>query len=175
MKIYTKTGDNKETSIIGQRINKGSLRIESYGITDEALAYIGLIAAQNKDQMLKEQLDDIIILFFKIGNDLASIEPANYLISAADSSRIEDYIDVLSASLPELTSFIGPQGTDLACYCNIARAIIRRSERAIIRLSAEEAINEEILKLINRLSDYFFILMRYNNARSGYTELKINL
>ncbi|MDR1782403.1 MAG: cob(I)yrinic acid a,c-diamide adenosyltransferase [Bacilli bacterium] len=170
MKVYTKTGDNKQTSIIGQRIDKDSLRIECYGTTDEALSYIGLIATKNDELLIKEQLEYIIKLFFNIGNDLASINKDNYKINNEDVIKIESFIDLLSKDIPELTSFIGPQGCDLSCYCNITRTIIRRSERLIVALSKQEDINEIILKLINRLSDYFFTLMRYFNNKYNFKE-----
>ncbi|MDR3214776.1 MAG: cob(I)yrinic acid a,c-diamide adenosyltransferase [Bacilli bacterium] len=170
MKVYTKTGDNKQTSVIGQRIDKDSLRINCYGTTDEALSYIGLIASNNEDELVAKQLDYVIKLFFNIGQDLATIDSTKQVIRENDVQIIENYIDELSSNLEPLTNFIGPQGHDLACYANIVRTIIRRSERLIIALSKEEVINNILLPLINRLSDYFFTLFRYYNKSYQYQE-----
>ena len=174
MKVYTKAGDNKMTDVIGDRVDKSSLRIASYGITDEALAHIGLVYYYLNDEIIKQQIEYIMRLFFLVGQDLAnSQQKITYAITEADTKKIEDYIDYLDTQNEPLTSFILPAGHVSSCEANITRTIIRRAERAIVALSYSEKINLAILPLINRLSDYFFVLTRYLNKKNNYVEQKM--
>ena len=171
MKVYTKTGDKQTTGVIGGRISKSSLRIDCYGTTDEALAHVGLAYYYLKDETIKQQVEAIMRLFFLIGQDLANPEQKiPFAIKEEDALKIEGYIDYIDAMNTPLTSFILPDGHPASCEANIARAIVRRSERMIVRLSLEEDINPFILPLINRLSDYFFVLARYLNKENNYPE-----
>lgn len=170
-KVYTKTGDKQTTGLITGRTSKASLRIDSYGTTDEALSHIGLAYYYITDEVVKEQVEEIMRLFFLVGQDLANPEQfIPYAITAKDSVKIEGYIDYIDAGNEPLKTFIYPSGHPSSCQANMARTIIRRAERKIVELSIEEEINPHILPLVNRLSDYFFVLSRYLNKEYDYPE-----
>ena len=174
MKVYTKTGDKKTTGVIGGRISKSSLRIDCYGTTDEALAHIGLAYYYIEDQKIQAQVKEIMKFFFYMGQDLANPEQKKpFTIKEEDATLIEEYIDYLDSLNDPLDSFILPAGHPASCEANIARTIIRQAERKIVSLSLEEDINQAILPLINRLSDYFFVLSRYLNKKYKYQEMKM--
>ncbi|MDL2211624.1 cob(I)yrinic acid a,c-diamide adenosyltransferase [Erysipelotrichaceae bacterium OttesenSCG-928-M19] len=174
MKVYTKTGDKQTTGVIGDRISKSSLRIDCYGTTDEALAHIGLAFYYLKDEVIIEQVTHIMKLFFLIGQDLANPKQTiPYAITNEDALKIEEYIDYIEEENEPLTSFIYPAGHPASCEANIARTIIRRAERKIVTLSLKEDINKNILPLVNRLSDYFYVLSRYLNKENNYQEMKM--
>jgi len=176
MKVYTKTGDKQTTGVIGGRISKSSLRIDCYGTTDEALAHIGLAYYYLKDETIKKQVEDVMRLFFYIGQDLANPEQKiPFAVKEEDIARIEGYIDYVEELNDPLDSFILPAGHPASCEANISRTIIRRAERKIVTLSLEEDINLFILSLINRLSDYLFVLSRYLNKENHYQEMKMVL
>lgn len=171
MKVYTKTGDKQTTGLITGRTSKASMRIDSYGTTDEALSHIGLAYYYIEDTIVKNQLEEVMRLFFLIGQDLANPEQfIPYAITQEDALKIESFIDFVDEKNEPLTSFIYPSGHPSSCHANIARTIIRRAERKIVELSLEESINPYILPLVNRLSDYFFVLSRYLNKVYDYPE-----
>ena len=174
MKVYTKTGDKQQTGVIGGRVAKSSLRIDTYGTTDEALAHIGLVYYYIKDDIIKDQLKQIMRLFFYIGQDLANPHQAiEYVIKEEDCIVVEQFIDYVDALNDPLDKFVLPAGHPSSCHSNIARTIIRSAERKIVTLSLDESINNCILPLINRLSDYFFVLSRYLNKENNYQELEM--
>jgi len=170
MSVYTRTGDKLTTGLITGRANKGSIRIDSYGTSDEALSYIGSLYSEMDDEKIKSQLETIMTLFFNMGADLANPYPTDaipFFIIKSNTETIEKYIDEMEKQIPPLTSFIYPIGSPLACKANEIRALVRRCERKIVLLDStidnDEKFNKNILPLINRLSDYFFILYRYLN------------
>ncbi|WP_423362972.1 cob(I)yrinic acid a,c-diamide adenosyltransferase [Mycoplasma sp. P36-A1] len=168
MSVYTKTGDKKTTGVIGGRISKGSERLESYGTTDEASAHIGKLYGLIKEEELIKQLEDIMTLFFYIGSDLANpTETIPFSITEEDATRIESYIDGLEKQLEPLKTFTYPTGSQRSCEAGVIRTITRRSERRIVtlveNLNEDEKFNSNILPLINRMSDYFYVLSRYLN------------
>lgn len=165
MKIYTKKGDKGETSLIGgTRVPKHHLRIECYGTVDELNSWIGLL----RDQAIKEQ--HIKILFeiqdrlFTIGSLLASDPEASRMkipeLKEEDITLLEQEMDRMEATLPEMKSFLLPGGHTTVSYCHIARCVCRRAERLATHLSENDVVNELVLKYLNRLSDYLFVLSR---------------
>jgi cob(I)alamin adenosyltransferase len=164
MKIYTKTGEKGDTSLIGgQRVPKTHERLEAYGAVDELNAWIGLIADQDIDDVYKALLHSIQKYLFNIGSHLAcpDQEKANTLsqLSANDISLLEQAIDEMDAQLPKLKNFILPGGNTVSSYCQIARTVCRRAERDMLKIN-DIASDEYILIYINRLSDFLFVLAR---------------
>ncbi len=165
MKIYTKKGDQGQTSLLGgKRIHKHHIRIEAYGTVDEVNAYIGLLRDQDVDQETEELLLDIQDRLFTLGSSLA-IDPSNDKIplpplKEEDVERLEKAIDRMDQELPEMRSFILPGGHPVVSYCHIARCVCRRAERCVERLASEEQVPPLILQYLNRASDLLFVLAR---------------
>jgi len=166
MKIYTKTGDKATTALFtGKRVPKHHIRIESYGTIDELNAFLGLVRDQVTDPTIKTLLAQIQNKLFTVGAILAT-EPSkeNRLkiprIHDGDIMILEKEMDRMNAELPEMTHFILPGGHTTVSYCHIARTVCRRAERMISYLNENEPVPEGVLKYINRLSDYIFVLAR---------------
>lgn len=165
MKIYTKKGDKGETGLLGgTRVKKSHIRIESYGTVDELNSWIGLIRDQNIDSHSKQILVHIQDRLFTIGSHLASDPEKSKVklpeIHEADVTTLEKEMDTMNESLPEMRSFVLPGGHTTVSYCHIARCICRRAERCIVDLATEEKVDDIIVKYVNRLSDYLFVLSR---------------
>jgi len=164
-KIYTKTGDKGETSLIGgARVPKFHLRIESYGTVDELNSYIGLIIDSMQNKMDTEVLYEIQDRLFTVGSVLASDPVTSKMkipdLHESDIELLENEMDKMDLLLPELKNFILPGGTLSASYCHVARCVCRRAERLVVHLSAETEVPEIIIRYLNRLSDYLFMLSR---------------
>jgi cob(I)alamin adenosyltransferase len=165
MKIYTKTGDKGQTSLLGgSRVPKHHLRIESYGTIDELNSYIGLLRDQAINAKHIEVLLEIQDRLFTIGSYLAS-EPQKSkvkipLLNEEDVVFLEKQIDELNDALPPMRSFILPGGHTTVSFCHIARCVCRRAERLVVHLSETETVSDTILRYLNRLSDYLFVLAR---------------
>lgn len=167
MKIYTKTGDKGQTSLVsGKRVAKYHLRIESYGTVDELNSYLGLVRDQAVNEKRKDELKEIQDRLFTIGSLLAS-EPENQKkkvpdLYETDIEFLENKIDEMDAQLPPMRFFILPGGHQSISVGHIARTVCRRAERLVLKLSQEEEIveGELITRYLNRLSDYLFILCR---------------
>ena len=183
MKIYTKTGDLGDTSLFsGKRVRKNNIRIDSYGTVDELNSYLGMIHDQVKDQKLKDDLIRIQSKLFTVGAMLATPEPKNPekskksklqidLIDIEDIRFLEKEMDRMNEVLPEMTHFILPGGHPAVSFCHIARCVCRRAERKTVELHDIEAINEQILIYLNRLSDYLFVLARKLSKDFGVSEI----
>ncbi|MDO4729136.1 MAG: cob(I)yrinic acid a,c-diamide adenosyltransferase [Bacteroidota bacterium] len=184
MKLYTKTGDKGTTSLFGgTRVPKHHLRIESYGTLDELNSYIGLLRDQEIPAEHKSFLLEIQDRLFVIGAILATPVDKEVLkngkqrldimrISEEDIVVLEQKIDVLDASLPQMTHFILPGGHTVVSYCHIARCVCRRAERLVSALSENEDIDQLVLKYLNRLSDYLFVLARKLSVELNAEEIK---
>lgn len=167
MKIYTKTGDKGQTSLVsGKRVDKFHLRIESYGTVDELNSYIGLLRDQDINTNKKDLLKEIQDRLFTIGSLLAS-EPENQTkkvpeLYETDIELLEKEIDAMDETLPKMRFFILPGGHQSVSFGHVARTVCRRAERLVLRLSQEEIIVEGdiIARYLNRLSDYLFVLCR---------------
>ncbi|MDN3669881.1 cob(I)yrinic acid a,c-diamide adenosyltransferase [Echinicola jeungdonensis] len=163
MKVYTKSGDKGTTSLLGgERVSKGDLRIEVYGTVDELNAFLGLIRDYEESQNRKTFLKSIQDKLFTIGADLANRDKQakNPVILEKDITELEKAIDEMEEVLPPLKKFILPGGHPLVSYCHIARTVCRRAERRVISLNEQEQVAEAIIKYLNRLSDYLFVLGR---------------
>lgn len=174
MKIYTKTGDKGTTSLYGgKRISKGALRIETYGTVDELNSWVGLVRDQEVNQMRIDILTSIQQKLFVMGSILAA-DPEKTKIKIPslheeDIIALESEIDKMEESLEPMRYFILPGGHQSVSFCHITRTVCRRAERLVIRLDEEEKIEPLVVKYLNRLSDYLFVL-----ARKMGEELKIN-
>lgn len=172
MKVYTKTGDKGTTALFGgTRVPKDHIRIESYGTLDELNSHIGLIRDQAINTRYKEVLIRIQDRLFTAGAILATPPDKEMLkngkprleiprISEADIEVLETEIDAMEAELPPMTHFVLPGGHTTVSYCHIARCVCRRAERLSVHLSHSEPIDELVIKYLNRLSDYLFVLAR---------------
>lgn len=165
LKIYTKTGDKGQTSLIGgTRVPKHHIRIESYGTVDELNSWIGLIRDQEIETHHKQILVEIQDRLFTIGASLASDPEKSKMkipdLKEEDVTLLEKEIDAMNDVLPEMRSFVLPGGNSIVSYCHIARCVCRRAERNTIHLSEEDFVAELVIKYLNRLSDYLFVLSR---------------
>lgn len=163
-KIYTKTGDKGETSIFGgKRLPKDHIRIEAYGTVDELNSYLGLIRDSLQDDLNRALLKQVQDRLFTIGANLAS-DPDKKLttpdIFSEDIVTLEKQMDKMNQELPELKNFILPGGHVIVSYCHVARCVCRRAERRVVTLAQEEMVDEVIIKYLNRLSDFLFVLAR---------------
>ncbi|MDE6317390.1 MAG: cob(I)yrinic acid a,c-diamide adenosyltransferase [Muribaculaceae bacterium] len=173
--LYTRTGDNGMTSLVdGSRVAKNSPRIEAYGTVDELNSFIGmLIASDPLTDDDRRLLTDIQARLFDIGSYLAAgnEDMTRRLTPQLDASlaTLEHTIDALDAEVPALRSFVLPQGVASATAAHVARAVARRAERRILDFSND--IDPAVLRYINRLSDYLFILSRHCNFMAGVGDI----
>ncbi len=165
MKVYTKTGDKGQTSLIGgTRVPKHHMRIEAYGTVDELNSWIGLIRDQQIDAGTKKLLIEIQDRLFTVGSSLASDPEKSKMkipdLKEEDITLLEKEMDRMNEELPEMRSFVLPGGHTSVSYCHIARCVCRRAERLTIHLSENSFVAELVIKYLNRLSDYLFVLSR---------------
>ena len=177
MKLYTKTGDTGQTGLLGgTRVPKNDIRIEAYGTVDELNSFIGLLAIE---EIPKEELDFLQTIqrnLFTIGSFLATDQnkleiKAESILKVESIELLENEIDRLDATLPELTEFILPGGSKTAALSHVCRTVSRRAERRILDMVSFYSIESQILVYFNRLSDYFFVLSRYFTKFSGAKEI----
>jgi cob(I)alamin adenosyltransferase len=181
MKVYTRTGDQGKSSLFsGERVSKNHARIKTYGEVDELSSVIGaLIAFLPADSALLEtQLRQIQSDLFQVGAWLATLPDslaAQRLapFTSAPTQRLEQQIDALQATLPELRAFILPGGNPAAAWAHLARTVCRRAERTAIDLTQNEAPSGlgPILTYLNRLSDYLFVAARFCNQSAGISDI----
>lgn len=176
-KIYTKTGDNGTTGLLGgTRVKKHNIRLEAYGTVDELNAVIGLILSVDISLNIQKMLMKIQHKLFNIGARLASDEKskaftAELAITNEDVELLEATIDRWEEDLPGLRNFILPGGIPAAAQCQVARTVCRRAERRILEFSEDNEIQPEIIYYMNRLSDLLFVLARKLNFDDGVDEL----
>jgi cob(I)alamin adenosyltransferase len=173
MKIYTRTGDDGSTSLLaGGRVSKADLRIAVCGTLDELNCAVGVARAASPTSATDCALATIQRRLFEFGADLAGpASPANRLEPSV-ISWMESEIDRLSAELPVLKNFILPGGHGPAAQIHFARAVCRRAERETVRLAQNEHVAASGLVFLNRLSDFLFVLARYENFLRGCSEEK---
>lgn len=161
-KVYTKTGDAGQTSIIGgERRKKNDARIEAYGCVDELNAFVGLLITYlNDTPTVSAMLSKVQSRLFDIGTALASTTPGS---CSFDTSDVEKAIDEISSELPPLQSFIILGGSRRAALAHVCRTVCRRAERRVVALAAQEMVAPTVVAYLNRLSDYFFVLSRKLN------------
>ncbi|MBJ2172981.1 cob(I)yrinic acid a,c-diamide adenosyltransferase [Aureibaculum sp. A20] len=172
MKIYTKTGDKGQTSLYGgTRVPKYHLRIEAYGTVDELNSHIGLLKDQKITEPTAKTLLKVQNELFTLGAMLATPPEKETLkngkerlnipkITTSDIEYLENEIDTMQQSLPQMTHFVLPGGHQTVSFCHIARCICRRAERLSVQLNENDPIDDHIIMYLNRLSDYLFVLAR---------------
>ena len=170
-RVVTRGGDGGETSLgDGARVPKDSLRVEAYGTVDEANATLGLLRLHTRgevDDMLARIQNDL----FDVGADLCVPGAAGDRLRLTDApcARLDTETASLNAELPPLASFVLPAGAPGAAHAHLARTVVRRAERLVVRLSHVEEVNPAIVRLLNRLSDFLFVLSRHLNAGRDIT------
>ena len=177
MRVYTRTGDDGSTGLIGgTRVKKYDLRLEAYGTVDELNSWIGLLRSQ---EISAEDIADLIEIqnnLFVIGAQLATD------ISAVNNGRkwdccddkiaiLEKRMDQILDTLPPLSNFLLPGGNNAVSYCHIARTVCRRAERRTYQLSAEVPVPSDVLRYLNRLSDFLYVLSRKVAKDTGIEEI----
>jgi cob(I)alamin adenosyltransferase len=176
MKIYTKTGDDGTTSLFnGSRVPKNDTRVECYGTIDEVNSIIGSVYSFEQNEEIKEDLLIVMHKLFRMGSDLATPffpKPPFEIerINENDILDMEKMIDKYVEELPELRNFIFPTGTHSSSMLQIARTVSRRAERMIVTLAEDDDIGQFLVKFVNRLSDYLFVVARYSNLKAGVEE-----
>lgn len=175
MKIYTKTGDKGMTSLLGgTRVAKHHLRIECYGTVDELNSYIGMIRANISIEYMLDSIALIQNSLFVVGATLAA-DPSKKvqipLLKEKDLEALELGIDQMELNLPTLKNFILPGGHTVISYCHIARCVCRRAERLVVSLNETQPVPPIILKYLNRLSDYLFVMGRKVGQELGVNEI----
>jgi len=177
-KIYTKTGDKGSTSLIGGvRVPKNHIRIESYGTVDELNSYLGMITDSAQNEQITEWIREIQDRLFTVGSVLAT-NPTKEVkmklpdVHDADVTWLEQRIDQMNETLPEMRSFILPGGNLAGSICHVARCVCRRAERLCVEMQhQEEPVPELIIQYLNRLSDFLFVMARYIGHINGAQEI----
>ncbi|HTQ28936.1 MAG TPA: cob(I)yrinic acid a,c-diamide adenosyltransferase [Puia sp.] len=177
-KIYTKTGDKGKTSLIGgTKVPKNSVRIESYGTVDELNSFIGLLNDHLSDHRIKYFVKEIQDRLFTIGSSLAcdpDKEPRMKIpdLREEDVLELEKQMDIMNESLTAMRSFLLPGGHPAVSLAHVCRAVCRRAERICVSMQEQELYIEPlVIKYLNRLSDYFFVLARYTGKELGIEEI----
>ena len=175
-KVYTKTGDEGTTSLIGGvKVKKTNSRIEAYGTVDELSAHLGLLASFMKDGPDKQLVFRIQRNLFTVCSYLATDKTKtqlapSYTLDPAEVEVLEQEIDSIVAGIPQQTAFILPGGSHEAAIAHVCRTVCRRAERRIFFLSESTELDPEVLQYMNRLSDYLFVLARKLNFVDGVRE-----
>lgn len=165
MKIYTKTGDQGTTALFGgKRVSKAELRIDAYGTVDELNSWMGMVRDQEVNRMRQDIFIEIQNNLFVIGSILAT-EPGNEKVKIpslveSDIVTLEKAIDAMESELPPLKFFVLPGGHISVSTCHVTRTVCRRAERLAVALHNEAAIDTGVIRYLNRLSDYLFVLSR---------------
>ena len=170
-KIYTRTGDDGTTSLVGGgRVSKHARRPSAFGEVDELNSVLGLARLQCKSNSEQSKMDAQLARIqndlFDLGADLATVDETSpaLRITQDQVTRLEQEIDAVNANLQPLTSFILPGGTELAAWLHLGRTVARRAERQMTELAVEEPVNEAAMQYINRVSDLLFVLARHANG-----------
>ena len=178
MKIYTKTGDSGKTSLLGgTKVFKNNPRIEAYGAVDELNSYIGLLSDFSNDDNAKVILKEIQDRLFTIGAELACDPDKNSRMALpdlheSDVELLEKEIDKMQEELPVMKNFILPGGHPAVSFAHVARCVCRRAERCAVNLQENKgAVDQLIIKYLNRLSDYLFVLARYLGMKNNAPEI----
>jgi cob(I)alamin adenosyltransferase len=182
-RVYTRTGDKGETSLVGgKRVPKDSPRIEAYGTIDELNSIVGLARVFNEEKLGESEahlfLDSVLRQIedelFDLGSELATppdfFKEGMYRVGEHEVKKLEQVMDQCQKELEPLKSFVLPGGGRIGAYLHQCRTVCRRAEREMLRLSRVEELNEWSLKYVNRLSDLFFVLSRWISKQTGEAE-----
>lgn len=172
MKIYTKTGDKGTTSLIGgKRVFKSAARLNAYGTIDELNAFLGLLRSKLSSAEGKAVILEIQNSLFTVGALLATPDekdlPKSVDFNENWTKKLESYIDEADKILPKIENFIVYGENEISALCHVCRSITRRAEREIILTAQNEPVNENLLKYINRLSDFLFTFARFLVQKDG--------
>jgi len=169
-KIYTRTGDDGTTGLgDGSRVDKDSLRVETFGTVDELNSIIGLVLASGVNDAVRDCLTRTQHELFDLGGELCM--PGYTLIPETCVGQLEAELDRFNEDLPPLKDFILPGGSEPAARCHLARTVCRRAERLMVSLAKTENINEVSLRYLNRLSDLLFVIARVLARANGGSEV----
>ncbi len=175
--VYTKTGDKGKTSLIGgTRVEKNHYRLEAYGTVDELNTFIGMIRSYDIDEQSNKMIIDIQHKLFYIGAYLATDSNVTDLrekmkYSDSDIELLESEMDRMESELPPMKYFVLPGGNPCVSYCHISRTVCRRTERRILSMKEETEVHTWVIRYINRLSDYLFVLSRYLSKHFNINEI----
>ncbi|MDI9640936.1 cob(I)yrinic acid a,c-diamide adenosyltransferase [Kamptonema cortianum] len=174
MKIYTKSGDDGKTGLLGgNRVSKHHDLLDAIGALDELNAFLSCLES-DEDGIYARTVSEIQSRLFDVGANIASRfnDPRFTVTNSLPSltERLESEIDAMTAELPPLTNFILPGGTHDARYAHVCRAVCRRAERLLVSLTFQFPVPPELLSFINRLSDWLFTYARYSNHQAGVQE-----
>jgi cob(I)alamin adenosyltransferase len=181
MNIYTRTGDEGNTSVIGGgRVAKDDLRVEAYGTVDELNAFVGQAAAWmavDKGETWNDMTERLLWIqheLFDCGSDLSYADPVpdKMKVSEQMASRLELWIDEYDQETAPIERFILPGGSQPAALLHVCRTVCRRAERRVVTLAAERPCAAEVRRYLNRLSDFFFTAARAANTRLGVTDVE---
>ncbi|HEB59836.1 MAG TPA: cob(I)yrinic acid a,c-diamide adenosyltransferase [Gammaproteobacteria bacterium] len=168
-KIYTRTGDRGDTGLgDGTRISKDHVQVEAYGTIDELNSFLGLLLTYPLPPEVRAPLLQIQHELFDLGGELCM--PGYQTIDAAAITRLEDWLDDFNSELPALKEFVLPGGSRAGAMCHVARTVCRRAERRVVTLGHTQAVREEIIAYLNRLSDLLFVICRLLNREAGEQE-----
>ena len=176
MKIYTRTGDDGTTGLLGRdRVPKHDARVEAYGSVDELNATLGVVRALDAERWFEDMLPGIQSALFRVGAELATVDEKMLekldRVADTDIEGLERAIDRLEADLPPLTRFVLPAGTSLAAHLHLARTVCRRAERRVTALAERGSVDPRIVRHLNRLADLLFVMARWSNHRAGVPEV----
>lgn len=171
-RVVTRTGDGGQTALIGgERVSKGSLRVDSYGEVDELNSCLGLAASWLQDAQALELLQVVQHRLFTVGADLAAPDGVQVpRVQAGHVEELEQAMEPLMDELPPLEEFILPGGGPAGAALHLARTVARRAERSTVALASHESVNEQAIIYLNRLSDFLFVLARVVNKRQNQPE-----
>ena len=178
MRVYTKTGDDGTSGLIGgTRVEKYDLRLESYGTVDELNSWIGLIRGQSIDastrQILLSVQTNLFVIGARLATDLAKTDLSTRLpLKSEDLLLLENEMDRILDQLAPMEHFVLPGGSNTVSYCHLARTVCRRAERRVCQLAKELDIPSDLIKYLNRLSDYLFVLSRKVAVDEGIDEIQ---
>ena len=177
-KVYTRRGDQGMTDLVGGvRIRKSHPRLDAYGTIDELSSHLGLLISQmSQDDEDRQMLLRIQNNLFNVGTHLATDQSQTPLYPTAllpegETEELERAIDCINQLFPEFQGFVLPGGTPTAAQCHVCRTVCRRAERSIDALAQEAEVSPEIIKYVNRLSDYLFVLAKKINFNAGQSEI----
>jgi cob(I)alamin adenosyltransferase len=177
VKIYTRTGDSGQTGVIGGRVSKDDSRVEAYGTIDELNSFVGYAVSIMAGDLYEDMKADLLCVqheLFDCGSDLASLprEGQTFKVNPEMIDRLEAWIDKYDELTPDITRFILPGGTSVSSVLHVCRTVCRRAERRIVTLSREQPIHMDVLRYVNRLSDFFFTIARAANALQGVADVE---
>jgi cob(I)alamin adenosyltransferase len=176
MKIYTRTGDEGKTGVIGGRVDKDDIRVEAYGTLDEVNAFVGEAITRLDPKLHQDLLQDLTEIqheLFDAGGDLAQAgKNRHYKVTGQMVTRLEELIDKYETECPALERFILPGGSSLSAALHTCRVLARRAERRVVTLCKAGETNDEVRRYLNRLSDFFFTVARVANVRAGVADVE---